>query len=94
MANVSAPHHEVIIKSIMTGPAIQVGLFFLVTFDAKSHVKIRPLQPVHGFHSPMAGFAFNFLADVPLVVKHDMFGQIIDFNPGGWRFGFKIVMYF
>jgi hypothetical protein len=42
----------------------------------------------------MALFAFNFLSDVTLVVEYNMLGQIIDFNPWGRRFGFKVVMYF
>jgi hypothetical protein len=68
--------------SVMTcQPAIQVGLFFPVTLDAKSHLKSYLVEPVHGLYRTMARLALYLLFDVPFVIEKDMLREISDFDP-------------
>lgn len=63
-------------------PAIQGGLFFPVTLDAKAHLKSCFFEPVHGFYCAVTSLALDLLFDVPLVIEKDMLREIIDFDPG------------
>ena len=63
-------------------PAIQGGLFFPVTFDAKAHLKSCFFEPVHGFYCAVTSLTLDLLFDVPFVIEKDMLREIIDFDPG------------
>jgi len=52
-----------------------------MTCDTKTHLKIHAIDPVHGFHGPMALRAANPLLDMPFVVEDHVLGQIIGFSP-------------
>ena len=75
-------------------PTSEVGVFYLVTVDAKSHFKIDPFDPVHGFHAAVTFLAFDLAVYVALVIKQDMLGQVIDFPPRRGGFCIKISMFF
>jgi hypothetical protein len=63
-------------------PAIEVGLFFAMAFNAESHFKALAFDSVHGFDGSVTLPAFNFFSNVALVIKQHVFGQIIYFYPG------------
>ena len=75
-------------------PTSQVGVFYLVTVDAKSHFKIDAFYPVHGFHFAVTFLAFDLAVYMALVIKQDMLGQIIDLPPRRGGFCVKILMFF
>jgi hypothetical protein len=62
-------------------PAIQGGLFFSVTLDAKAHSKGYFVEPVHGFYLTVTSLALYLLFDVSFVIEKDMLREIIDFDP-------------
>ena len=75
----------------MTGqPAIEVGIFFLVTRDTLTHTPNFLRQPVQILHLRVALLAGDFVVDVALVIEQDMLGHIVDLNPGRWRAGVKV----
>ena len=76
-------------------PTIHVGILLLMTRDAKTHLKIHALDPVHGFHCPMALGASNLLLYMPLVVENHMFSQIIGLSPrrGGSRIEIHVLFF-
>ncbi len=61
-----------------------------MTCDTKTHLKIHAIDPVHGFHGPMALGATNLLFDMPFVIKEHVLGQIIGFSPRRGRPGIEI----
>jgi hypothetical protein len=68
--------------SVMTcQPAIQGGLFFPVTLDAKAHLKSCFFEPVHGLYRTMTRLALYLLFDVPFVIEKDMLREISNFDP-------------
>ncbi len=71
-------------------PTIQVGLLFLVAFDAKTHPKIHALDPVHGFHRSMALGTGDLLLDMPFVVENHVFGEVVGLSPWCGRLCVKI----
>jgi hypothetical protein len=66
---------------VASQPTVEVGLLFFVTGNAEAHFEIYAFDPVHGFHFPMALGAGNLLLDMPFVVKHHVFSQIIGLSP-------------
>jgi len=78
----------------MTGqPAIYVGLFFVMTRDAKAHLEIHVFEPVHGFHRTVTFLTGNLFFDMPLVIEKNMFRQIIDLSPRQRGPGIEIPVY-
>ena len=63
-------------------PAIEVGLFFAMAFNAESHLELRAFDAIHGLDDPVTFLALNFFSDVALVIEQHMLGQIIYFYPG------------
>jgi hypothetical protein len=75
-------------------PAIQVGLFFPVTFYAKSHFKFLAFESVRPCNISMAGFTLDFFFDVAFMVEHDMLRHIKHLFPRRGGPGLKIMMFF
>ena len=73
-------------------PAIQIGAFLLVTFDALAHTPVFSRQTVLILHLTVTLSAGYFLVDVPLMVKEYMLGNIVDFFPWGGAPGIKIAV--
>ena len=79
----------------MTGkPAIQVGLLFLMAFDAKTHLEVDTLDSVHGLHPPMTFLTNHLFLDVSLMIEKDMFRQIVGLSPRCRRFSIEVIMFF
>ena len=74
-------------------PAIEVGIFLLVTLNALAHAPNFLRQTLKLLHLAVAFGAGNFAVNMALVIKQHMFGQIIDFNPGYWRIGVKVFVF-
>ena len=65
-----------------------------MTGNAKTHLKIHALDPVHGFHCPMELGASNLLLYMSLVVENHVFSQIIGLSPRRGRSRIEILMLF
>ena len=63
-------------------PAIDVGVAFIVTFQAHPHAPLLVRQAVIVLNLSVALLAGNFAVDVALMIEQDMFGHIVDFFPG------------
>jgi len=63
-----------------------------VTLDAKFHFKTDALEPVHGFHIPVAFLAGEFFHDMPLVVEKYVLRNVVDLDPWGRRLCIEIVV--
>jgi len=82
------------ICSIVTcQPAVQIGLFKFVTFNAESHFKSFSRNSIQGFDLSMAFLTFDFLFNMPLMVEQNVFRNVEDFFPGCRRPGVKIFMF-
>ena len=75
-------------------PAIDVGILFIVTFQAHSHAPFLVRQPLNIFNQPVALPAGNFTVDVSLMIEQDMLGHIIHLNPGRGGLGVEILVLF
>ncbi len=73
-------------------PAIDVGIAFIVTFQAHSHPPLLVRQAVIVLNLPVAFLAGNFAVDVPLMVEQNVLGDVVDFFPGRGCFGVVIFM--
>ena len=71
-------------------PAIEVSFLFSVAGDAESHLKGRPLEPIHGLNLAVTLFTNDFFLDVSLVVEKNVLREIIHFDPGRRRLAIKI----
>ena len=65
-----------------------------MTGDAKLHVKIDPLDPIHALYRPVALLALNLIVDMALMIEQDMFGQVVDLPPRRRRFRIKVPVLF
>ena len=74
-------------------PTIDVGFFFFMTRNAETHFEIHIIEPVHGFHRAVTFLAGNLFFDMSLVIKEDMFRQIIDLSPRHRGTGIKIPVF-
>jgi hypothetical protein len=63
-----------------------------VTRYAFTHPPVLFLQTMPPFHVPVAGFTQDLTVDMPLVIKQDVLGQLVDFHPGRRRPGVEIFM--
>ena len=63
-------------------PAIDVGIAFIVAFQAHPHAPLLARQSLVGLNLSVAFLAGNFTIDVPLMIEQDMLGHIVDFFPG------------
>lgn len=78
----------------MTGqPAVQIGPFTFVTFNAESHFESFSSNSIHGFDLSMAFFTLDFFFNMPLMIEENVFRDIEDLFPGGRRPGVKIFMF-
>ena len=75
-------------------PAIQIGTFLLVTFDALAHTPVFSRQAVLVLHLAMTLLAGYFFIDVPLVVEENVLGNVVDFFPWCRAIGIKIAVFF
>jgi hypothetical protein len=74
-------------------PTIKVSLLFPMTFDTESHLEIFTLNSIHLLNSTVAFLTGHFLFNVALMIKHDMFRQIICLDPGRGRIGIEIPVF-
>ena len=71
-------------------PAIDIGILFIVAFQAHPHAPFLVRQPLLVFNQPVAFPAGNFAIDVSLMIEQDMLGHIIDLDPGRGSPGVEI----
>jgi hypothetical protein len=50
-------------------PAIDIGILFIVTFQAHPHTPLFVRQPVKVLNLPVAFLAGNFTVDMPLMIE-------------------------
>jgi len=74
-------------------PAVDVGIFLLVTLDALAHAPNFLRQPLNFLHLTVTFLTGNFAVDMTLVIKQHVFGHIIDLYPGRWRIGIKVFVF-
>jgi hypothetical protein len=74
-------------------PAVEVGIFLLVTRDALTHAPNFMRQTVKVLHLSMTFLTGNFAVNMTLVVKQHVFGYVIDLYPGRRGFGVKVFMF-
>ena len=78
----------------MTGqPAIHVGIFLVMAFQAHAHSPVFMRQAVQVGKLSVALLASDLAVDVPLVIKQHVFGDIIDFYPRRWCIGVKVLVF-
>jgi len=75
-------------------PTVEIGAFFLMTFNAKSHFKTSLCKPVDRLHRTVALPTFDRAVDVPLVVKQHVLCDQIDFYPRRGCSGIVIPVFF
>jgi hypothetical protein len=74
-------------------PAVDVGIFLLVTLDALAHAPNFLRQPLNFLYLTVTFLTGNFAVDMTLVIKQHVFGHIIDLYPGRWRIGIKVFVF-
>ncbi len=74
-------------------PAVNIGPFFLVAFEAHSHTPVFSRQTMLVFHLAMTFLAGHFFVDVPLVVEENVLGNVVDFFPWCRAIGIKIAVF-
>ena len=65
-----------------------------MVFQAHAHSPVFMRQAVQVGNFPVALLASDLAVDVPLVIKQHVFGHIVDFYPGCWRIGVKVLVFF
>ena len=65
-----------------------------MAFNTKSHLKVCSLEPIHGFHTPMALFTVNILLHMPFMIKEHVLRKIIDLFPWNGGISVKVDMLF
>jgi len=75
-------------------PAVNIGTFFLVAFEAFAHTPVFSRQTMLVFHLAMTLLAGHFFVDVPLVVEENVLGNVVDFFPWCRAIGIKIAVFF
>ena len=73
-------------------PAIDVGIPFIVAFQAHPHTPFLVRQALVVLNLSVAFLAGDFAVDVPLVIEQNMLGHIVDFFPGRGCFCVVIFM--
>ena len=73
-------------------PAINVGIFLFMTFQALPHPPIFVRQSLNVLNLTVAFPAGNFTVNMSLMIEQDMLGHIVDFHPGGGGFGVEILV--
>jgi hypothetical protein len=71
-------------------PAVEVGIFLSVALDALTHAPDFLRQPLKVLHLAVTFLAYDFAVNMALVIEQHVFGHIVDFYPGRWRFGVKV----
>ena len=84
--------HALCYLTVARQPAIDVGILFIVTFQAHPHAPIFVRQSLNVLDLPVAFPAGNFTVDMALMIEQDMLGHIVDFIPGGGCFGVEILV--
>ena len=64
-----------------------------MTFDTSPHAPVFTWQAVQVGDLPVTLLAIDLAVDVPLVIKQHVFGDIIDFYPGRWCIGVKVLVF-
>jgi len=73
-------------------PAVDVGILFIMTFQAHPHPPIFVRQPLKVLNQSMAFPAGNFAVDMTLVVEQHVFGHVVHLDPGGRGLGVVILV--
>ncbi len=63
-------------------PAINIGIFLVVAFQAHPHPPILGRQPLQVFDQSVAFPAGYFFVDMTLVVEQHVFRYVVYFHPG------------
>ena len=71
-------------------PAINVGIFLLMTFHTHSHPPVLGRQPLKVLYQSVAFPAGDFFVDMTLVVEQDMFRYVVYLHPGGGGLGVEV----
>ena len=71
-------------------PAVEVGIFLSVALNALTHAPDFLRQPLKVLHLAVTFLADDFAVYMALVIEQHVFGHIVDFYPGRWRFGVKV----
>jgi len=74
-------------------PTVQIGRFTLMTFNAESHLKSFSPNSIHGLNLSMTLLTFDFLFNVSLMIKQNVFRKIEGFFPWCRRPRIKIFMF-
>ena len=74
-------------------PTVHIGAFFKMTRDTLIHVPGFMRQALKVLHLSVTFGTGNFAVDMALVIKQHVFGYIIDFYPGRWRIGVKVLVF-
>ncbi len=74
-------------------PAVEVGIFLLVTLDALTHIPDFLRQALKVLHLTVTFAAGNFVVNMTLVIEQHVFGHIIDFYPGRRCIGVKVFVF-
>jgi hypothetical protein len=74
-------------------PAIEVGIFLLMTLDALTHIPDFLGQALKVLHLAVTFGAGNFTVNMALVIEEHVLGHIVEFYPRCWRIGVKILVF-
>ena len=73
-------------------PAIDIGIFFIVTFQAHPHAPIFVRQSLQVLNQSVAFPAGNFAVDVALMVEQHVFRYVVYLDPGRRGLGVEILV--
>ena len=71
-------------------PAIDIGILFIVTFQAHPHAPFFVRQSLNVLNLPVAFLAGDFPVDVPLMVEQDVLGHIVNLFPRRGGLGIEV----
>ena len=74
-------------------PAVHIGALFKMTCDTLIHIPGFMRQALQVLHLSVALGAGNFTVNMALVIKQHVLGHIVDFDPGRWRVGVKVLVF-
>ena len=63
-------------------PAINIGIFLVVAFQAHSHLPVFGRQAVHILNRTVAFPAGDFFVNMALMVEKDVFRHVVYLDPG------------
>ena len=73
-------------------PAINIGIFLVVAFQAHSHLPVFGRQALDIFNLTVAFPAGDLVVNMPLVVEQNVFRHVVYLHPGCRRLRVEIFM--